>query len=152
MKSKITLRSELEYQTIQSRNKQRYAYWKQVPKYTLTLIISDGLFGFGSHKIYKQFEGIPQFNTKNFILFAYKVVSIIESIGNVINSNQIPNSRLCQTGSFSVSEGNEEKVKFLMDVIVNLDVASIEKDGLALPEGKLRLKFSVLVQCLMGKC
>ena len=52
--------------------------------YPLRLKLSDGLDGSGSHKIYNQQHGSPTFNTKNYILFAFKLLSLThEPISNI---------------------------------------------------------------------
>lgn len=105
------------------------------------ITIADGLDGSGSHKIYSQFEGVPQFNTKNFIIFAFKVLSITDSNGSTIYSNEIPNSPFCVRPIVLVSQKeNEANTKFLMDTMVNPEVRSIEQEGLLLPQGNVQVK------------
>ncbi|KAI6661435.1 hypothetical protein LOD99_13307 [Oopsacas minuta] len=111
------------------------------PKYPLELTIADGLDGSGCHKIYNQFYGNPQFNTKNFILFAFKMLSIIDSDGNTFWSNQIPNSPFCVRPMALVAQKeNKKNTKFLMDLMINPEVTNIEKDGLELPYGNVRVE------------
>ena len=42
--------------------------------YPLTVMLSDGLDGSGSHKIYNQVQNHPDLSTKSFLLFAFKVL------------------------------------------------------------------------------
>ena len=58
-------------------------------------MISDGFDGSGCHKIYNQFGRIPKFNSKNFILFGFKVFSVLDLSGTTVWSNDIPNSPFC---------------------------------------------------------
>ena len=76
-------------------------------KYPLTLKISDGLDGSGCHKIYNQFDGIPNFNTKNFIHFGFKVISLLDSSSTTIWSNEFPNSPFLCT--FHCINGSKRK-------------------------------------------
>ena len=45
-------------------------------QYPLEIEIADGLDGSGSHRIYNQISDNPNFTNKNFLLFAFKVLSI----------------------------------------------------------------------------
>ena len=47
--------------------------------FPLTLKIADGLDGSGSHQIYNQLQESVNFNTKKFIIFAFKLFSIKDS-------------------------------------------------------------------------
>ena len=51
-------------------------------KYPLTLKISDGLDGSGSHKVYNQLHEDPNFNTNNYILFEFTVLSLTDNADN----------------------------------------------------------------------
>ena len=45
-------------------------------QFPLSIKISDGLDGSGSHQVYNQFQESPSINTKNLLLFAFKIISI----------------------------------------------------------------------------
>ena len=109
-------------------------------RYPLTVKISDGLDGSGSHKIYNQFEGIPHFNTKNYILFAFKMLSIIDSSDNTLWSNDAPNSPFSVRPVVLLAQKeNEESFKFLMESMINSESATIEQEGLLLPQGIVKV-------------
>ena len=61
-------------------------------QFPLALRISDGLDGSGSHQIYNQLQESVHFNTKNFWLFAFKLLSIKDSSDNDVWINSLPNS------------------------------------------------------------
>ena len=109
-------------------------------RYPLTVEISDGCNGSGSHKIYNQFEGIPHFNSKNYILLAFKMLSIIDLSDNTLWSNETLNS------PFSVrpvvlfaQKENEESIKFLLESMINDEAATIEQEGLLLHQGSVKV-------------
>ena len=54
-----------------------------------------GLDGSGCNKIYNWCDGNPQFNTQNFILFAFKMSSMVDSDVNIPWTNETPNSPFC---------------------------------------------------------
>ena len=111
-------------------------------QYPITVKISDGLDGSGCHKIYNQFDGIPKFNTKNFILFGFKVLSVHDSSSTNVWSNDLPNSPFCVRPVVLMSQKeNEENVKFLMDSMINLEVDSITENGILLPKGLINVIF-----------
>ena len=60
--------------------------------YPLTLRVSDGLDGSGSHKMYNQLHEDPNFNTKSYILFGFKILSLVDNSGNSLFVNDVPNS------------------------------------------------------------
>ncbi|KAI6658672.1 hypothetical protein LOD99_11018 [Oopsacas minuta] len=69
------------------------------------------------------------------------MLSIIRSDGNALWSNQIPNSPFCVRPIALVAQKeNEKNTKFLMDLMINPEVTNIEKDGLKLPYGNVRVK------------
>ena len=61
-------------------------------KLPLKVRISDGLDGSGSHRIYKQAAPHPDIITKNFLLFAFKVLTISDKNNDLIWTNSVPNS------------------------------------------------------------
>ena len=60
--------------------------------FPLTLKIADGLDGSGSYQMYNQLQESVNFNTKNFIIFAFKLLSIKDSYNCQIWQNTLPNS------------------------------------------------------------
>ncbi|KAI6655397.1 hypothetical protein LOD99_2232 [Oopsacas minuta] len=69
------------------------------------------------------------------------MLSIIDSDGNTLWSNQIPNSPFCVRPIALVAQKeNEKNTIFLMDLMINREVTNIEKDGLELPYGNVRVK------------
>ena len=63
-----------------------------ITMYPMTLKISDGLDGSDSHKVYNQLHEDPNFKTKNYILFGFKVLSLTDNAGNSIYVNEVPDS------------------------------------------------------------
>ena len=97
-------------------------------QYHITVKISDGLDGSSCHKIYNQFDGIPKFNTKNFILFGFKVLSVHDSSSTNVWSSDLPNSPFCVRPVVWMSQKeNEENVKFLMDSMIDIEVETISR-------------------------
>ena len=106
--------------------------------YPLTLIISDGLDGSGSHKIYNQQHGGTSFETKNYILFAFKLLSLKDVSGQPLWDNELPNSPFgVRPISLICKKENEENVKFILDTIINPEVSVIEQEGISLPNGQI---------------
>ena len=106
--------------------------------YPLRLKVSDGLDGSGSHKIYNQQHGSPTFNTKNYILFAFKLLSLKDVSGMLLWENETPNSPFgVRPISLICQKENEENVKFILDTIINPEVTLIEKEGIILPNGQV---------------
>ena len=61
-------------------------------RFPLSMKISDGLDGSGSHQIYNQLQPSSSLSSKNFLLFAFKIISIQDSLGSEIWVNTLPNS------------------------------------------------------------
>ena len=55
-------------------------------------MLSDGLDGSGSHKIYNQVQNHPDLSTKSFLLLAFKVIWLKDSLENTLWTNSCPNS------------------------------------------------------------
>lgn len=98
--------------------------------------ISDGLDGSGCHRIYQQAYSHPDFTTKNFILFAFKVITKVDNSGVLIWENHRPNSTFSirPITILSLPE-NSENVKFLMDTLINNETRDIKENGLHLFNG-----------------
>ena len=106
--------------------------------YPLTVKISDGLDGSGSQKIYNQQHGSTNFDTKNYILFAFKLLSLKDYSGKLLWENETPNSPFgVRPVSLICQKENEKNVKFILDTIINPEVSLIEKDGISLPNGQV---------------
>ena len=60
-------------------------------QFPLTLRISDCLDGSGSHQIYNQLSTITNLQSKNFLLFAFKLLSIKDHLDCEVWVNTIPN-------------------------------------------------------------
>ena len=61
-------------------------------QYPMEVEIADGLDGSGSHRIYNQINNNPNFTTKNFLLFAFKVLSIKDRNNATLWHNSLHNS------------------------------------------------------------
>ena len=73
-------------------------------EFPLTFRIADGLDGSGCHNIYNQQH--TNTNTKNFILFCFKTISIHTKSNTVVWRNNSPNSPFAQTPGFFVLRRN----------------------------------------------
>ena len=78
-------------------------------QFPLTIKIADGFDGSGCHQIYNQYEFNPTFSTKNYILFAFKLLSIMDSDNSKVWINNIPNSQ------FGAQKESISNVKFIME-------------------------------------
>ena len=110
-------------------------------QFPLALRISDGLDGSGSHQIYNQLQESIQFNSKNFLLFAFKILSIKDSSDCDIWVNTLPNShfQLRPVALIAMKE-SEENVRFLMESYINPETKMIEQEGIVLPQGLMNVK------------
>ena len=61
-------------------------------QYPIEVEIADGLDGSGSHRIYNQISNNPNFTSKNFLLFAFKVLSIKDRNSVTLWCKSLPNS------------------------------------------------------------
>ena len=120
-------------------------------QFPLTLKISDGLDGSGSHQVYNQLQESEQFNSKNFLIFAFKLLSIQDSSQRDIWVNITPNSQF-QVGPVALIalKECEESVRFLMDTYINPETNLIEQEGIELPQGLIKVK--VLRSMFDAKC
>lgn len=118
--------------------------------FPLTLKISDGLDGSGSHKIYNQQNENICLSTKNYILFGFKLLSLRDVNGNIIWINDVPNSPFgLRPVALICQKENETNVKFIMDKVINPEVLLIEKEGLTLPNGQVLVE--IMRSMLDGK-
>ena len=87
-------------------------------EYPLTFRIADGLDGSGCHTIYNQNN--TNTNTKNFILFCFKPISICTSSNRVVWKNKSPNSPFSQRPVFlcAAKECEENIRKFMENLII----------------------------------
>ena len=111
-------------------------------QFPLSVKISDGLDGSGSHQIYNHVQAteLENFNTKNFILFAFKIISIKDFSDDQIWVNTIPNSHFQIRPVVLISmKENEENVRFLMHSYINPETAEIEQNGIELPQGHVKV-------------
>ena len=83
--------------------------------YPLTAMLSDGLDGTESHKNYNQVQNHPDLSTKSFLMFAFKVLWIKDSLGNTLWTNPCPNSPFAHRPRALLALGeSEDNVKLLM--------------------------------------
>ena len=109
--------------------------------FPLTLRISDGLDGSGSHQIYNQLSTITNPQSKNFLLFAFKLLSINDHLEREVWVNTIPNSHFqIRPVALIAMKECEDNVKFLIDSYINLQTSIIENQGLELPQGFVQVK------------
>ena len=88
--------------------------------YPLKAKLNDGLDGSGSHTIYNQLQNHPDLSTKSFLLFAFKVLWIQDSLGNRIWVNPSPNSPFAIRPVALLALGeSRENVEYLMDSTIN---------------------------------
>ena len=110
-------------------------------QFPLALRISDGLDGSGSHQIYNQLQESLQFNSKNFLLFAFKLLSIRDSSDQEIWVNTLPNSHFqIRPIALIAMKESEANVRFLMESYINPETKIIEQEGIDLPQGFVNVK------------
>ena len=99
--------------------------------FPLTLKIADSLDGSGSYQMYNELQESVIFNTKNFIIFAFKVGSIKDSSNCQIWQNTLPNSHFqIRPIALVAMKENEENVRFLMNSYINRETTEIEVKNL----------------------
>ena len=119
-------------------------------QFPLHVKIADGLDGSGSHQIYNQYELNPTPSTKNFILFAFKILSFQDSDTNQVWVNSTPNSSFCVRPVVLLARKEcLENVRFLMENIINPEVKVIENEGFHFPQGTVQTK--IIRSMLDGK-
>ena len=118
----------------------------QDANFPLTAKVVDGLDGSGSHSIYNQLRNHPDITTKNFLLFAFKVIWIKDKFENIIWTNPSPNSPFAMrpVALLALCE-SEENVKFLMDTTINTETQILQSTGVQLNEGKVNVN---ITRCL----
>ena len=105
-------------------------------KLPLKVRISDGLDGSGSHRIYQQAAPHPDITTKNFLLFAFKVLTISDKNNDLIWTNSVPNSPFSiRPVTILALPENQENVSFLMKTSINTETTDMEVNGLELIRG-----------------
>ena len=98
--------------------------------------MSDGLDGSGCHRIYQQVGPNPDLSTKNFLLFGFKVNSILNCENNCLWKDPSPNSPYyTRPVTILALPENEVNVKFLFDSLINTESSLIEESGLLLQHG-----------------
>ena len=118
--------------------------------FPLSVKISDGLDGSGCHQIYNQYELNPTPTTKNFILFAFKILAIQNSSNSQIWEKHSPNSSFGVRPVVLLAQKEcIENVKFIMSNLINPEVAVIEQEGLQFQEGDVQIK--IIRSMLDGK-
>ena len=119
-------------------------------QFPLTIKIADGLDGSGCHQIYNQYELNPTPNTKNYILFAFKLLSINDSANSHVWINNVPNSQFgVRPVVLTAQKECINSVKFIMVNIINPEVKIIEQEGLQFPQGHVQVK--IIRSMLDGK-
>ena len=110
-------------------------------QFPLTFRASDGLDGSGSHRIYNQLQDTPDFNFKNFLLFAFKPLSIIDCNQNTIWVSQTPNSQFqIRPVTLLAVKENKENVRHLLENYINPSVSEMQENGIHLAEVIVRVK------------
>ena len=114
--------------------------------YPLKAKLTDGLDGSGSHTIYNQLQNHPDLSTKSFLLFAFKVLWIQDSLGNRIWVNPSPNSPFAIRPVALLALGeSRENVEYLMDSTINPETKLLGLNGVQLPGGKVNVD---ITRCL----
>ena len=106
----------------------------------------DGLDGSGSHTIYNQRRNHPNITTKSFLLFAFKIIWLQDSLGNTIWKNPSPNSPFTIRPVALLALGeNRDNVEYLMDSTINRETKFLELNGVMLAAGKVNVD---ITRCL----
>ena len=94
-------------------------------EYLLTFCIADGVDGSGFHTIYNLNN--TNTNTKNFILFCFKMISICTTPNRVVWQNQSPNSPFSQRPVFlCAAKECEENIRKFMENLINPETAKLQ--------------------------
>ncbi|KAI6659668.1 hypothetical protein LOD99_14591 [Oopsacas minuta] len=102
---------------------------------------TDGLDGSGSHQVYNQIQESPDIGSKNFILFAFKLLAIHDSANKFIWENERPNSQFqIRPVTLLAAKENSENVRHLMDTYINSYVVDLEENGIPLSQRLVRIK------------
>ena len=102
-------------------------------EFPLTFRIADGLDGSGCHNIYNQQH--TNTNTKNFILFCFKPISIHTESNTVVWRNNSPNSPFSQRPIFlCAAKECKDNIRKFMEDIINPDTAKLGT-GVSLDRG-----------------
>ncbi|KAI6653031.1 hypothetical protein LOD99_3867 [Oopsacas minuta] len=98
-----------------------------------TFSATDGLDGSGSHQVYNQIQESPDIGSKNFILFAFKLLAIHDSANKLIWENERPNSQFqIRSVILLATKENSENVRHLMVTYINPYVADMEENQVPL--------------------
>ncbi|KAI6650537.1 hypothetical protein LOD99_7588 [Oopsacas minuta] len=110
-------------------------------EFPLTFSATDGLDGSGSHQVYNQIQESPNIGSKNFIIFAFKLLAIDDSANELIWENERPNSQFqIHPVTLLAAKENSGNVRHLMDTYINPYVADMEENGIPLSQGLVRIK------------
>ena len=119
-------------------------------EFPLSVKIADSLDGSGCHQIYNHYQLNPTPSSKNFILFAFKILSIQNSSNIQIWKNNSPNSSFGVRPVVLLAQKEcIENVKFIMTNFINPEASVIEQEGIQFPEGVVRVK--IIRSMLDGK-
>ena len=111
-----------------------------LPKeYPLSFQIADGLDGSGNHSIYNQSKTNKQ--TKNYLLFCFKPISVTTVNNKVIWQSNSLNSTFSQRPVFICAmKESEQNIRMLMCEFINPDTDRMKLEGITLPEGFVHVK------------
>ena len=110
-------------------------------KFPLTIDVADGLDGSGSYKVYNQLQTNIDFSTKNFILFAFKILKITSTNREILWTNETPNSPYVTRPVVLISlKENIDNVQLLMNELINPHTSIIEDSGLDISTGHVNVR------------
>jgi len=99
--------------------------------YPLSVNIADGLDGAGSHKIYKQMQLSGKHDVDHFLLFVFKIISIVGRDNNKIFENPLPNSPFCHRPvALLALDESLHHVKLLFDDVINPGTDILKRNGI----------------------
>ena len=107
-------------------------------EFPLQFRIADGLDGSGCHTIYNQLH--TNTNTKNYILFCFKPISISTASNRIIWQNQYPNSPFSQRPVFlCAAKECEKNIRLFMEDLINPDTEKLQ-NGITLQNGVVKVE------------
>ena len=100
--------------------------------------VSDGLDGSGCNCLYQQVCPNPDLSTKNFLLFGFKINSILNKEGSLMWKEPSPSSPYStRPVTILALPENEINVKFLFNSMINAETSLIKEIGLSLEFGQM---------------
>ena len=109
-------------------------------KCPLTIDVADGLDGSGSYKVYNQLQTNIDFSTKDFILFAFKILKITSKNREILWAYDTNSPYVTRPVVLISLKENIDNVQFLMNELINPQTSIIEDSGLDISGGHVNFR------------